>query len=68
MSSEVKSSTELDFGSLVVKIGPKTKKVKKTPELAKKMSKMMVFSTVFQSFLVLGPILAHQTTKFELSG
>ena len=47
------------------KIGPKTKKVWKTSELTKKnMSKMMVF----QSFLVLGPILGHQTTKFELSG
>ena len=23
---------------------------------------------VFESFLLLGPILAHQTTKFELSG
>ena len=50
------------------KIGPKTKKVQKTSELAKKMSKNDGFSMVFQSFLLLGPILAHQTTKFEFSG
>ena len=34
----------------------------------KKTSKNDGFGTVFQSFLVLGPILAHQTTKFKLSG
>ena len=50
------------------KIGPKTKKVQKTSELAKKMSKNDGFSMVFQSFLLLGPILAHQTTKFQFSG
>ena len=50
------------------KIGPKTKKVRKTSELTKKSVKNDGFLTVFQSFLVLGPILAHQTTKFELSG
>ena len=41
------------------KIGPKTKKVN---------VKNYDFSTVFQSFSVFGPILAHQTTKFKLSG
>ena len=50
------------------KIGPKTKKVQKTSELTKKNVKIDVFLTVFQSFLVLCPILALQTTKFELSG
>ena len=50
------------------KIGPKTKKVWKTSELTKELSKMMVFWQVFWSFLVLSPILAHQTTKFKLSG
>ena len=50
------------------KIGPKTKKVLKTSELTQKIVKIDGFSTVFQSFLVWGPILAHQTTKFELSG
>ena len=50
------------------KIGPKTKKVWKTSELTKKMSKMMVFRQVFWSFLVLSLILAHQTTKFKLTG
>ena len=50
------------------KIGPKTKKVQKTSELTKKYVKNDGFSTVFLSILVLGPILAHQTTKFKLSG
>ena len=50
------------------KIGPKTKKVQKTSVLTKKIVKNDGFLTVFWSFLVLGPILAHQTTKFELSG
>ena len=50
------------------KIGPKTKKDWKTSELTKKMLKIMVFRQVFWSFLVLGLILAHQTTKFKLSG
>ena len=50
------------------KIGPKTKKVQKTSELTKKNVKNDGFSTVFRSFSVLGPILAHQTTKYELSG
>ena len=50
------------------KIGPKTKKVWNTSELTKKMSKLMVFRQVFLSFLVLGTILAHQTTTFKLSG
>ena len=49
------------------KIGPKTKKVQKTLELTKNV-KNYGFSMVFQSSLVLGPILVHQTTKFKLSG
>ena len=50
------------------KIQPKTKKVWKTSEMTRKTSKNDGFLTVFQSFLVLGPILAHQTIKFKLSG
>ena len=50
------------------KIGPKTKKVRKTSEMTRKTSKNDGFSTVFRSFSVLGPNVAHQTTKFELSG
>ena len=46
------------------KIGPKTKKLQKTIIF----DTFFVNSEVFQTFLVLGPILAHQTTKFELSG
>ena len=58
----------LNLVNWCAKIGSKTKKVWKTTELIKNMSKMMVFWQVFGSFLVLGPILAHQTTKFKLSG
>ena len=36
--------------------------------MTRKTSKNDGFLTVFQSFLVLGPILAHQTIKFKLSG
>ena len=50
------------------KIQPKTKKVRKTSEMTRKTSKNDGFLTVFRNFLVLGPILAPQTTKFELSG
>jgi hypothetical protein len=50
------------------KIRPKTQKLQKT---VKKPSFFVVFlfiSEIFQTFKLLGPILAHQTTKFELSG
>ena len=50
------------------KIGPKTKKLWKTVEKPAFLTLFFVNSEVFQTFLVLGPILAHQTTKFELSG
>ena len=43
------------------KIGPQTKKVRKTSEMTRKTSKN---DDTFQSFLVL----VHQTTKFEISG
>ena len=49
-------------------IGPKTKKVWKTLEITRKTSKNYEFLTPFWSFLVLDSILAHQTTKFKLSG
>ena len=49
------------------KIGPQTKKLWKTIEKPSFLT-FFVNSEVFWSFLVLGPILAHQTTKFELSG
>ena len=48
------------------KIGPKIKKVRKTWEMTRKTSKNDGFLILFRSFLVLDPILAHQTTKFEL--
>ena len=65
VSREAKSSTEFEFGAL--KLGPK-------PRNFEKVSKNIIFdvflfiSEVFQTSLVLGPILEHQTTKFELSG
>ena len=50
------------------KIGPKTKKLQKTCQNTIIFDICLVNSEVFQTFLVLGSILAHQTTKFELSG
>ena len=50
------------------KIVPKTKKLKKTCRNTIIFDIFFVNSEVFQIFLVLGPILAHQTTKFELYG
>ena len=50
------------------KIGPKSLNVWKTSEMTRKTTKNDGFLTVFWSFWVLGPILAHQTAKFELSG
>ena len=50
------------------KIGLKTKKLRKTIEKPSFLTFFFVSSEVFWTFLVLGPILAHQTTKFELSG
>ena len=46
------------------KIGPKTNKVRKTSEMTRKTSKNDGFLTLFQSFLVLDPILAQQTWTF----
>ena len=46
-----------------VKIGSKTKKLQKSV----KNDVFLVISEVFRTFLVLGPILAHQTSKFKLS-
>ena len=50
------------------KIGPKTKKVQKTCQNTIIFDIVLVNSEVFQTSLVLGPILAHQSTKFQLSG
>ena len=49
-------------------IQSKTKKIWKTSEMTRKTSKNDDFLIFFQSFLVFGPILVHQTTKFKLSG
>ena len=68
VSREAKLSTEFKFGRWSAKNGPKTKKIWKTSEMTRNTSKNNGFLTVFQSFLVLGPILAHQTTKFKFSG
>ena len=46
------------------KIGPKTKKLQKTCQNTIIFDNSFVNSEVFQTFLVLGSILAHQTTKF----
>ena len=57
--------------SLVVwcaKIGPQTKKLKKICRNTIIFTFFFVNSEVFWTFLVLGPILAHQTPKFQLSG
>ena len=48
--------------------GPKTEKLWKTVEKPSFFDVFLVISEVFWSFLILSPILAHQTTKFELSG
>ena len=50
------------------KIGPKTKKLQKTCQNTIIFDIFFVNSEVFLAFLVLGPILAHQSTKFQLSG
>ena len=50
------------------KIGPKTKKLQKICQNTIIFDNYFVNSEVFQTFLVLGPMLVHQTTKFELSG
>ena len=50
------------------KIGQKTKKLWKTVEKTSILTFFLVNFEVFWTFLVLGPILAHQTTKFQLSG
>ena len=50
------------------KIGPKSHIFWKPLEMTRKTTKNDGFSTVFWSFWVLGPILAHQTAKFEFSG
>ena len=50
------------------KIGPRSKKVQKTCQNTIIFNNSFVNSEVFQTFLVLGPILAHHTTKFEIYG
>jgi hypothetical protein len=50
------------------KIGLKSLNDWKTSEITRKTTKNYGFLTVFWSFWVLGPILVHQTAKFELSG
>jgi hypothetical protein len=68
VSKEAKLSTEVEFGGLVRYNSAKIELSLKNFRNHKKTSKNDGFWTVFQSFLVLGPILAHQTTKFKLSG
>ena len=46
----------------------KSQNFQKTSEIARKTTKNYGFLTVFWSSWVLGPILAHQTAKFKLSG
>ena len=50
------------------KIGPKTKKFQNSCQNTIIFDIFLVNSEVFQTFLVLGPILAHQSTKFQLNG
>ena len=50
------------------KIGPKTQKLQKTIKKPPFSVVFVVIYEVFWTFKLLGPILAHQTTKFELSG
>ena len=65
VSREAKSSTELEFGAL--KIGSKTKKLQKSVKKRSFFDVFLVISEVFWTLLILGPILVHQTTKFEIS-
>ena len=65
---EAKLYTEFKLVVWCAKIEPKTKKGWKTSEITREMSKNYRFMFFFWSFLVLNPILAHQTTRFELSG
>ena len=50
------------------KIGLKSKRLWKNIKKPSFLTFFFVSSEVFWTFLVLGPILAHQTTKFQLSG
>ena len=50
------------------KIGPKTQKLQKTIKKPPFSVVFVVIYEVFWTFKLLGPILAHQTTKFKLSG
>ena len=53
---------------LCAKIELKTQKLQKTIKKPSFFVVFLVISEVFWSFWVLGPILAHQTAKFQLSG
>ena len=68
MSREAKISTEFEFYNLVRYNWANNQESLKNLKIDKKIAKNDGFLTIFQSFLVLGPILVHQTTKFELSG
>ena len=52
----------------MLKFSQKPNKFKKLQIWLEKHQKIMFFLTVFWSSWVLGPILAHHTTKFELNG
>ena len=54
--------------ALALKLDLNPRIFKKPQKWHEKQQKMMVFPTVFWSFWVLDPILAHQTAKFKLSG
>ena len=49
------------------KIGPKTQKLQKTVKKPSFFVVFLVISEVFQKLWLLGPILVHQSTKFEIS-
>ena len=68
VSREAKTSTEFEFGCLVCKNWAQNQKTLKNCRKTIVFDIFFVNSEVFQTFLVLGPILAHQTTKFKLSG
>ena len=58
----------MNLGVWCAKIGTKTKKLQKTCQITIIFDIFLVNSEVFQTLLVLGPILAHQSNKFQLSG
>ena len=68
VSREAKLSIEFEFDSLVCYNWAQNQATLKSCQETIIFDIFFVNSEVFWTFLVLGPILAHQTTKFELSG